>query len=83
MKDEADAFAMQWIGEVVRLDVPTRSVVNLRRVAGELRALALRLDCLSRTPDDPKSVLFDAAMAIRHTNKNLRAIRRPGRPHKM
>jgi len=83
MKDQTDKFAMAWIGEVVRLDIPLRSVVNLRRVAGELRALALRLDALSRNPNDPKHVLFEASMVARRTQKNLRSIRKPGRPHKM
>jgi hypothetical protein len=71
-----------WVPTVARLDIPLGSVVNLRRVAGELRALAERLDVLSRDPADSAEVLFEAGRATRHTAANLRKIRRPGRPAK-
>lgn len=80
--DTLNAFDRQWVAEVARLDVPLRSVVNLRRVAGELRALAVRLDHLSRDPRPAADVLFEARRATRHTNHNLQAIRKPGRPSK-
>jgi hypothetical protein len=71
-----------WVPSVARIDVPLGSVVNLRRVAGELRALAERLDVLSRDPRDSADILSEAGRATRHTNANLRKIRRPGRPAK-
>lgn len=72
-----------WVPAVARLDIPLGSVVNLRRIAGELRALAERLDVLSRDPADSADLLSEAGRATRHTNANLRKIRRPGRPRKL
>ena len=66
----------------MRLDLPMRSVVNLRRVASELRGLAEVLDRLSRDPGEAYDVLYDAKRAARHTNRNLSKIQRPGRPKK-
>jgi hypothetical protein len=71
-----------WVPTVARLDVPLNSVVNLRRIAGELRALAERFDVLSRDPADSADLLSAAGFATRHTNANLRKIKRPGRPAK-
>ena len=72
-----------WVLQVARLDIPLSSVVNLRRVAGELRALAERLDFLSRDPADSADILSEAWNATRHTNGNLRNIKRAGRPRKL
>jgi hypothetical protein len=82
MRDEHTIFDKTWKQEVARLDIPLRSVVNLRRVASELRGLAERLDALSRDPDDSTHVLDNAARAVRHTAANLRKIRSPGKPKK-
>lgn len=82
MRDEMNAYEKKMITEVVRLDLPMRSVVNLRRVASELRGLAEVLDRLSREPGDPGDVLSDARKAGRHTNRNLAKIKTPGRPKK-
>lgn len=82
MRDEMNTYEKKMFTQVARLDLPMRSVVNLRRVASELRGLAEILDRLSRDPDDPFNVLFEATRAARHTNKNLRKIRTPGRPKK-
>lgn len=80
--DRPDRFEQTYLAEVARLDIPLRSVVNLRRVAEELRGLAQRLDFLSRDPDNTADVLYDARKAVRHTQANLAKIRRPGRPKK-
>ena len=72
-----------WVPTVARLDIPLGSVVNLRRVAGELRALAERLDVLSRDPADSADLLFAAGRATRHTAANLRKIKKPGRPRNL
>lgn len=71
-----------YIPEVVRMDLPMRSAVNLRRVAGELRALAQSLDVLSRSHEDTSVVLLSAVMACERTRKRMRLIRAPGRPRK-
>ena len=72
-----------WVMPVARLDIPLGSVVNLRRVASELRGLAERLDFLSRDPADSADILSEAWKATRHTNGNLRNIKRVGRPRKL
>lgn len=81
-RDEHTKFDKTWKQETVRLDIPVKSVVNLRRVASELRALALRFDALSRDPSDASDVLHEAWTAARHTRANLGKIRSPGRPKK-
>lgn len=82
MRDEHTKHDKQWRPEVVRIEIPLRSVVNLRRVASELRGLATRLDALSRDPSDATDVLGDADRAVRHAQANMRKIRSPGRPKK-
>lgn len=72
-----------WVSTVARIDVPLNSVVNLRRIAGELRALAERLDFISRDTADSADLLSAAGSATRHTNANLRKIKRVGRPRKL
>lgn len=72
-----------WVPTVARLDIPLGSVVNLRRIAGELRALAERFDVLSRDPADSADLLFQAGRATRHTASNMRKIKTPGRPRKL
>lgn len=69
-----------YINEVVRMDIPMRSVVNLRRVAENLRGLADRLDFLSRDPRDADDVLFEAMSEARRCHRRLQAIQPPGRP---
>ena len=81
-RDEHTKHDKTWHAEIVRLDIPVKSVVNLRRVASELRGLASRLDALSRDPSDSTVVLEDAASAVRHARVNLAKIRSPGRPKK-
>lgn len=81
-RDEHTKFDKTWRAEISRLDIPLRSVVNLRRVASELRGLAERLDALSRDPSDATDVLADAFKAVRHTRSNMSKIRSPGRPAK-
>jgi hypothetical protein len=82
MRDEHTKHDKQWRPQVLRVEIPLRSVVNLRRVASELRGLASRLDALSRDPSDASDVLADADRAVRHTQANMRKIRSPGRPAK-
>lgn len=80
--DRPDRFEETYLSEVARLEIPLRSVVNLRRVAEELRGLAQRLDFLSRDPGEPADVLYEAKKAVRRTRNNIEKIRRPGRPKK-
>lgn len=82
MKDETTPYEQTYTPTVARLDVPLRSVVNLRRVAGQLRALAQQLDFLSREPGAADIILTAARKEVRHANKELQKIRRPGRPKK-
>jgi hypothetical protein len=42
--DDVNRLDAKWIGQFCRLEIPLQSVVNLRRVAEELRGLAFRLD---------------------------------------
>lgn len=69
-----------YIPAVVRVEVPLRSVVNMRRVAENLRGLAERLDFLSRDPRDPDEVLFEARREARKCHRKLQTIQPPGRP---
>ena len=71
-----------WVPTIARLDIPLRSVVNLRRVAGNLRALAQQLDFLSRADGDSADLLCAARNEVRHTNRELAKIKRVGRPRK-
>lgn len=82
MRDRPNQFEQSYLREVARIEIPLRSVVNLRRVAEELRALAQRLDFLSRDPRETAEVLYDAGSAVRHTRRNIEKIRSPGRPKK-
>jgi hypothetical protein len=82
MRDELNRYEQTYVSEVARLDIPLRSVVNLRRVAEELRGLAQRLDFLSRDTGTSADVLQDAWRACYRTRRNLSRIRAPGRPKK-
>jgi hypothetical protein len=82
MRDRPSRFEESYLRAVGRIDIPLRSVVNLRRVAEELRGLAQRLDFLSRDPGDTAEVLYEASKAVRHTRHNIEKIRSPGRPKK-
>lgn len=69
--------------ESARLDIPLKSVVNLRRVAEELRGLASRLDIISRDgSQEAPALLNEAWFAVRHTHRRLDRIKSPGRPKK-
>ena len=78
--DRLNRFEESYVPTVARPDLPLSSVVNLRRVAAELRGLADRLDWLSRDNAPAAEVLFSAWTAARHTGRNCAKIRRPGRP---
>ena len=82
LRDETTAYEQTYIPAVSRLDLPLRSVVNLRRVAAELRGLAERLDFLSRDTASADEILFSAWQSSRRTNRKLARIRKPGRPPK-
>jgi hypothetical protein len=82
-RDSTNHIESQYVPEVARLEIPLRSVVNLRRVAEELRGLAAHLERISRdTNPTAGSLLFEAAGCVLHTRRRLLAIRRPGRPTK-
>lgn len=81
--DELDGIDRMIVGDVARLDIPLRSVVNLRRVADHLRGLAAMMEQASKRDDIPaRSVLFEVRMYTREVNRKLRAMRGPGRPQK-
>lgn len=81
--DELHNYEIMYVGKVVRLEVPLKSVISLRRVAGELRGLATQIDGLSRQLDErPTYVMLCVRDAVRRCNKNMAAIRGRGRPKK-
>lgn len=81
MRDEVRAHEVDLIGNVVRLEIPLKSVMNLRRVAEELRGLAYQLDCLGRfPPDEPADTMLEAKRIVRRANNRLEKIRGRGRP---
>jgi hypothetical protein len=80
LKDNPSFAASLYLTRVVRIDVPVRSVVNLRRVAENLRGLADRLDFLSREPRDADEILLEASFEARRCHRRMQAIQPPGRP---
>jgi hypothetical protein len=83
MRDEVDKLEQQYVGDLVRLEIPLKSVMNLRKVAEVLRGLAARLDTLGRYSDyEPASVMLEVGKLTRRANKELTAIRGRGRPKK-
>jgi hypothetical protein len=82
-RDEPYPHEQDYLGKVVRIEVPLRSVISLRRVADELRGLAAKLDFMSHERTErPGEVLLGARMAVRGCNQKMKAIRGPGRPKK-
>jgi len=72
-----------WIGDVVRLEIPLRSVQALRRVAEELHGLATRLDCISRfSTERPAMTMLEVYRVVRQCNRKLDRVRGRGRPKK-
>lgn len=81
MRDDVSEFDSRIVGKMARLDIPLQSVVNLRRVAEELRGLAYQLECLSKYPaDTPTTTMLEVRNCIRRTNRNIEQIRGRGRP---
>lgn len=81
MRDEPNNFECRHIPESIRLQIPLRSVVNLRRVAEELRGLAYQLDALSRYPEETAALTaMTASSMIRKAQTRIAAIRYRGRP---
>lgn len=81
MRDDVTRYEADRVGDLVRLEIPLQSVMNLRRVSEELRGLAMRLECLSRfTQDRPGVVMLEVRMMVRETNNRLTKIRGRGRP---
>ncbi len=79
--DELDGIDRMIVGDVARLDIPLRSVVNLRRVADHLRGLATMMEQASHRDDlSARSTLFEVRMYVREVNRKFRAMRGPGRP---
>jgi hypothetical protein len=80
-RDEVNQHEEQYVGEVVRLEIPLKSVMNLRRIAEELRGLATQLDHMAMFSDDkPSVVMLRVRAAAQRTNQRLVAIRGRGRP---
>lgn len=81
--DEVSDMALAYVGDLVRLEIPLKSVTNLRRVAEELHGLATRIDMLSRfRHEQPSATMIEVRMLVTRTNKRLEAIRARGRPKK-
>lgn len=78
--DDVNRIEEQYIGQLCRLEIPLKSVVNLRRVAEELRGLAFRLDGLSRSDATPSQAMLEVKGLVRRCNHRLDAIRGRGRP---
>jgi hypothetical protein len=82
-RDEPYPHEQDYLGKVVRIEVPLRSVMSLRRVADELRGLAASLEYLSHEREEsPGATLLSARMAVRRCNQRVAAIRGRGRPKK-
>jgi len=83
MKDEVESLKTPYVGDLVRLEIPLKSVMNLRKVAEVLRGLAYQLETYSRFHDgNPAQVMLDVRMIVRKANKDLTKIRGRGRPKK-
>lgn len=81
MQDEVPIQKQHYVGECIRLEIPLKSVMNLRRVAEELRGLASRLECLSRYQSESASVtMLMARSEIKRSADRITAIRGRGRP---
>lgn len=82
-RDEVNQHEAGYVGDVARLEIPLKSVTNLRRVADELRGLATRLEHLSMFSEDkPGVIMLEVRMLVRGTSKRLDEIRGRGRPKK-
>lgn len=80
-RDRLNQYETDLIGKVVRLEIPLTSVMNLRRVAEELRGLAHKFDCMGRYRNDtPMLVMGEVKSLVSQTNRKLRKIRGRGRP---
>lgn len=80
-RDELNQHEAAYIGDLVRLEIPLKSVTNLRRVAEELRGLAFRLECIGRfNTEKPSIAMLEVQMAVRNANHRLDKIRGRGRP---
>ena len=83
MKDEVNWLDEKWVGQLVRLEIPLKSVSNLRRVAEVLRGLAYQLDNLGRFGgQDAVGDMLEVKKIVRRANKDLTKIRGRGRPKK-
>lgn len=79
-RDEIIKHEEAYVGDVVRLEIPLKSLMNLRRVAEELRGLAHRLECIGRFADRPAAAMIEVRMIVKATNHRLDKIRSRGRP---
>lgn len=80
-RDEVSKYEEEHIGDVVRLEIPLKSVMNLRRVAEELHGLAHQLECLGRfNTEKPSVAMLQVRFMVRDTNHRLDKIRGRGRP---
>lgn len=82
-RDTLHNFEVACVGKSARVDVPLRSVIGLRKVADELRGLANQIEFLSHELHErPTYIMLGVRDAVRRCNRNMAAIRRPGRPKK-
>lgn len=82
-RDELHKHEEVYIGDFVRLEIPLKSVMNLRKVADELHGLANRLECLGRFSNEKPSVaMLQVRLMVKESNHRLEKIRGRGRPKK-
>lgn len=80
-RDHTNRMERDYVGLVVRLEIPLKSVMNLRRVAELLHGLAHQLECMGRFRNEKPSVtMLEVRSLVRKTNNDLRKIRGRGRP---
>lgn len=81
MRDEINRIEEPYIGDLVRLEIPLKSVMNLRRVAEVLRGLAYQIDNLGRYHQgEPADAMLEVKHITRKANRELDKIRGRGRP---
>ena len=78
-RDDLTKYEESYVGDVVRLEIPLKSLMNLRRVAEELRGLAHRLECIGRFAERPAAGMIEAQMIVKafYAGRNVLARRPP------
>lgn len=83
MRDHLTDDEIAVYGRVARLEIPLRSVMNLRKAADILHGLATQLDYLGRYRDQkPTITALEVRRAVRKAQDDLQRLRGRGRPRK-